>query len=116
MKLDKINEIRRKVKLQSNNKSYFTKDEVQVIVMKINPQFNFNSVPFAQVLSASVPGWEDQMTIESHPSMKNLETIIKALKNKNYSLKRLLKLIDPELKEQSKSIKLNQKLLVIELK
>jgi len=116
MKLEKLNEIRRKLRIETNDKTYFNKKEVEKIVSKINPEFKFDSVPFEKVLSSSIPGWKNQTTIETHPSIENLEIITESLKSKRYNLKRLLKLIDKELIDMSKSVTLKNKLLVIELK
>lgn len=116
MKLEKLNEIRRKLRIDTNDKAYFNKTEVEKIVKKINPEFKFDSVPFAKVLSSSIPGWRAQTTIETHPTLENLELISDFLKSKRYNLKKLLKLIDQELVDMSRSVTLKNKLLVIELK
>lgn len=116
MKLDKVNQIRRKLRMTTSEKAYFNKEEIQKIVAKVNPGFDFNSVPYAQVLSTTIPGWKQQQTIETHPTLENLEVIVNSLKSKKYSLKKLLRMIDQELQDSSRSITLKNKLLVIELK
>lgn len=116
MKLDKVNQIRRKLRMTTSDKAYFNKEEIQKIVAKIDPTFVFDSVPFAQVLSTAIPGWKQQQTIETHPNLENLEVIVNSLKAKKYNLTKLLRMIDKELQDSSKSITLKNKLLVIELK
>lgn len=114
MKLQKVNQIRRKLRLTTTNKAYFNKTEIKKIVQAINPTFDFDSVPYSEVLSTSISDWKEQLTVQSHPNIENLNVILENVTP--YNLQNLLTMIDQELLEQTKTVTLENKILVIQLK
>lgn len=116
MKVDLINSIRRLLSITSDHKTYFTRLEIEAIVAAVSPKTHFDTLEYKKALSTTVPGWKTQKTIETHPNVKNLNTIYELLNNQSYKLETLISMIDKELLKQSKSVKLNGNILTIELK
>mgnify|MGYP001295034347 CR=1 FL=1 len=116
MKVNLVNSIRRILKIDSNNRDYFTRQEIEAIIKQINPELDFNTLEYKIALSSTVPGWTEQKTIETHPNMVNLNTIYDLLKGKSYRLETLISMIDDELLSKSKSIRFENKILTIELR
>ena len=116
MKVNLVNSIRRILKIESNPRDYFTRQEVEAIVKIFNPDTDFNTMEYKSALSSTVPGWAEQKTIETHPTLENLNVIYDLLKNQSYRLETLIAMIDDELLAQSKSVRFENKILTIELR
>lgn len=116
MKYNLATEIRKKVGLPLQSKTFFTKEEIETIVYFMKPKFKFDSVPYDSVLSTVVKGWTDQKTIERHPTVENMGAILKELDKKPYRLQQLTTMIDKSLLDQTKSIRLKGKVLTLTLK
>ncbi len=116
MKKQLATQIRTRVGLEQQHKTFFTKEEIKQIVKAIRPRFKFESVPYDTVLSTVVKGWQSQKTIERHPTVQNMSAILKQLDKKPYRLQELTHHISRELMGMAKSVKLNRKVLTLTLK
>lgn len=116
MKINLVNEIRRLLKIERNTRDYFTREEIAAIVNAVNPTTNFDSLEYKSALSSTVTGWHEQKTIETHPTIQNLEVICDLLKDQSYRLETLISMIDDELLSKSKAIRFENNILTIELK
>lgn len=116
MKLNLINSIRRLLKIEADSRTYFTKEEIEAIVAQVSPSTNFNTLEYKVALSTTVDGWNQQKTIETHPTIENLNVIYDLLRNRSYRLETLIQLLDEELLSMSKAIRLEDNVLTVELK
>ena len=116
MKINLVNEIRRLLKIERNPKDYFTRQEIAAIVNTVDPTINFESLDYKSALSTTVSGWQEQKTIETHPTIENLEVIHGLLKGQSYRLETLISMIDQDLLSQSKAVRFENNILTIELR
>jgi allophanate hydrolase subunit 1 len=116
MKINLVNEIRKLLKINRDSRDYFTKEEIAAIVSAIDPTVNFDSLEYRTALSSTISGWQNQKTIETHPTIENLNVICDLLKNDSYRLETLISMIDEELLSKSKAIRFENNILTIELK
>ena len=119
------NEIRTILNLEENSKTFFTKAETKVIAQAVCPPSDLDlNQKSASMLPTNVPGWRKQTTVSTHPTLINLMNIadrlntVKALKadTSKYTLAQVLPLLGDELRNISKSIKIVENTILIELK
>lgn len=80
-KIEKINLIREEIGVKSDSDNeFFTKEEISLILEKLNPNFDTNSVSVEQLLPESIDGWYEQKTIGNHPNVKNADLILNLLR------------------------------------
>jgi hypothetical protein len=80
-KADKINKIRKKCNLKNRDTIFFDKGEIITIVEQvIGREFSLvelEDINTKQLFSQHIEGWSAQKTVESHPNMVNVDTLLR---------------------------------------
>ena len=121
MRTQLINQVRTKFKLPNKKSVFFNKDEVQHIVQVITGQSqNWTDCGDYMETYLSNYGWQEQLTIDTHPSIENLNWLLGYKKKKtskiNFNVKDLIENIPKNVAKQITGVSIEEKRITFHLR
>lgn len=108
-------EVRAKMGWNQDNKSYFSKSQAAELIEKVTGKTVCDKQSVFGIFENNVQGWAPQKTVDTHPSVQNLEFLIESLKQDEYSLEDILRSLPTDFLSTVGSSKLDGKTLTFQL-